>query len=291
MMLFKSNEWKVREAERSDLEKIQSLIQKKTFVHRHLGWGSPLDLLGSQPFLVLYQDGEILAALACPPDEDSITWLQLFAAAPGMPLKRCWDILWPQAESMLERNGTVSGVNSLVIRDEMDQLLSRAGFITIDQVVVLVWEPERAVWPAQRSENVIRRMVEDDLTEVYRVDRLAFREIWRNSLSQLQAAFQEAFFPTVILVEDQIKGYQISTVNPLGGHLARLAVDPACQSQGLGALLLSDTLARFLEHGIVEVSVNTQYKNQASLELYKKFGFHLLDVRYPVRQFSYSDHS
>jgi ribosomal protein S18 acetylase RimI-like enzyme len=289
MMLFNSSGWKVRAANLSDLESLHELIQRKSFVHRHLGWGSPLDQLGSEPFLILEDDSGILAALACPPDEDNITWLQLFAAAPGMSIRRCWQALWPQANSILQMTPSVSTVNSLVIRNELDELLSRAGFKIIDQVVVLVWDPTDAIWPKLDPGHMIRDMRKDELEKVYRIDRLAFDQIWRNSRSQLKAAVQMAFSATVITVENQIRGYQISTVNPKGGHLARLVVDPTYQSKGLGTQLLSDLLIKFLDHGIIDVSVNTQYKNQASLELYKKFGFRLLDERYPVRQFSYSD--
>ena len=288
-MLFNTSGWEVRAADLSDLDSLQDLIQRKSFVHRHLGWRSPLDWLGSEPFLVLENERDILAVLACPPDENNITWLQLFAAAPGMSIRRCWDILWPEANTILQKKPAVSTVNSLVIRNELDELLSQAGFKIIDQVVVLFWNPTEAIWPDLNSTHLIRNMEEDDLELVYLVDRLAFDPIWRNSLSQLQAAFQGVFSATVIMVDNQIRGYQISTVNPQGGHLARLVVDPFYQSQGLGTLLLSDLLNKFLDRGIIEVTVNTQYKNQTSLDLYKKFGFKLLEDKYPVRQYSYSD--
>jgi ribosomal protein S18 acetylase RimI-like enzyme len=289
MMLSNSSAWKVRAANLSDLEPLRELIQRKSFVHRHLGWGSPLDCLGSEPFLILEDDSGILAALACPPDEDNITWLQLFAAAPGMSIRRCWQALWPQANSILQMTPFVANVNSLVIRNELDELLSRAGFKVIDQVVVLVWDPTEAIWPEFKGGHLIRDMNKHELEQVYRLDRLAFDQIWRNSRSQLEAAVQVAFSATVITIENQIRGYQISTVNPQGGHLARLVVDPTYQSQALGTKLLSDLLNKFLDQGIIDVSVNTQYQNQTSLDLYKKFGFRLLDERYPVRQFSYND--
>ena len=286
-MKINNSDLKVRPADIGDLESLTKLIQRKSFIHRHLGWGSPLDRLGFQPFLVLEDGSDILAALACPPDEDGITWLQLFVTAPGFSSFRAWNELWPQAKRILKSSKNVTTVNSLVIRPELGALLKKAGFSEIYQVVVLVWDISRARWP-QLNENItIRLMGKDDLRKIYEVDQLAFDEIWRNSLSQLEAAFREAFSATVIELDGIVGGYQISTATSQGGHLARLAVNPDYQARGIGTSLVSDLLDRFQDQGIVEVSVNTQSVNGVSLDLYRKFGFRLLDDRYPVRQYSF----
>jgi ribosomal protein S18 acetylase RimI-like enzyme len=286
-MILNDSDLTVRPAITSDIVPLTKLIQRKSFVHRHLGWGSPLDWLGFQPYLVLEEKSNILAALACPPDEDGITWLQLFAAAPGFSTFRAWNKLWPQAKRVLKSLKDVRTVNSLAIRPEMDRLLQKAGFLELYQVVVLVWDISRASWPQLKTNASVRLMHQDDLRNVYNVDQRAFNEIWRNSLSQLEAAYREAFSATVIELDGLVLGYQISTVNSKGGHLARLAVNPLYQSRGLGTMLVADLLDRFQDQGIVQVTVNTQSVNIASLDLYRKFGFRLRDDRYPVRQFSF----
>lgn len=284
-MIFNNSDLTVRPADTGDLIPLKKLIQRKSFVHRHLGWGSPLDWLGFQPFLILEEGSNILAALACPPDEDGITWLRLFVTAPGFSTFRAWNELWPHAKRILQSSRNVTTVNSLVIRPEMEELLTKAGFSEIYQVVVLVWDITQASWPPLNKNISVRSMQVDDLIKIYEVDRFAFDEIWRNSLSQLDAAFREAFSATVIELDGVVGGYQISTATSQGGHLARLAVNPVHQSRGIGTSLVADLLNRFQDQGIVEVSVNTQSVNQSSLDLYRKFGFRLLDDRYPVRQF------
>jgi ribosomal-protein-alanine N-acetyltransferase len=285
--MFDITDLTIRPAGGGDREALTKLLQRKSFVHRHLGWGTALDWIGSQPFLVLEKDSEILAALACPPDEDGITWLQLFTAAPGISIYRAWNRLWPQAKKVLGNTGSVRTVNSLVIQPEMDRLLAKAHFSEIYQVVVLIWENTRAVWPHLNDQLSARTMTQQDLPRVYQIDQSAFELIWRNSLSQLGMAFQEAFSATVLELDGSVQGYQISTHNPQGGHLARLAVNPAYQTRGLGTALVSDLLDRFQDRGILEVTVNTQSENQSSLELYKKFGFSLQNERYPVRQYTF----
>jgi len=54
----------------------------------------------------------------------------------------------------------------------------------------------------------------------------------------------------------------------------------------VGSALVEDLLDRFQREGIVQVSVNTQARNQASLELYKKFGFTRMEEIYPVYQYT-----
>jgi len=285
--MFDISELTIRPAGEADREALTKLIQRKSFIHRHLGWGTPLDWIGCQPFLVLEKKTEILAALACPPDEDGITWLQLFAAAPGFSIHKAWKELWPQAERILGDSGAGGTVNSLVVRPEMDRLLDKSHFLEIYQVVVLIWENTRAIWPHLNDQLRVRRMTKADLSRVYQIDQLAFELIWRNSLSQLGVAYQEAYSATIVELDGSVQGYQISTYNPQGGHLARLAVNPTYQSRGIGTALLADLLGRFQDRGILEVTVNTQSENQASLDLYQKFGFNLLDDRYPVRQYTF----
>ena len=282
-----NNDLIVRPADIRDLAPLTILLQRKSFIHRHLGWQSPLDWLGLQPFLILENKTRILAALACPPDEDGITWLQLFVTAPGFSNFQAWKLLWPNAKRVLGSSRNVTTVNSLVIHPEMERLLKKAGFVEIYQVVVLVWDISHASWPPINQQGSIRLMQKDDLEDVYKVDQLAFDDIWRNSLSQLKAAYGEAFSATVIELNGMVQGYQISTATTQGGHLARLAVNPEHQTRGLGSLLVADLLDRFQERGIVEVTVNTQSVNIKSLDLYQKFGFQLQDDRYSVRQYSF----
>ncbi len=282
------NAWQdliIRKADPSDQSALTQLLQKKSFIHRHLGWESPLAWLDNDPFYVLEAKQGIVAALACPPDEDQITWLRLFAVRPGFQVEEAWHSLWPAAISWMEENYPGVLINSLVMNSKMEKILVRSGFKEVYQVVVLVWDIARGKWPNSTSNFEVRDMQPEDFQRVYEIDLKAFSLIWRNSMSQQQAAYQEAFSATVIEKGGKVVAYQISTINPQGGHLARLAVDTEYQNQGLATRLVEDLLNTFQEQGIVEVTVNTQSNNQASLELYKKFGFSRMDETYPVLQY------
>ena len=76
-------EIELKQADQQDKDQLVRLLQKETFVHRHLGWQPALAWLGKQPYLVLKRNDNIISVLACPPDEDGITWLRLIAVEPG----------------------------------------------------------------------------------------------------------------------------------------------------------------------------------------------------------------
>jgi len=285
-MFLNDQELNLRKAEIYDRDQMVRLLQKRSFIHQHLGWFSPLEWLGEQPYLVLENQTRISAALACPPDDDGITWLHLFAVTPGMLIPQAWKTLWPSALGWLEEYTTVHQVNSLVVKDKMIDLLAGSGFQEAYQVVILVWDAAQAKWPEKKETHFIREMGREDFLRVYEIDQIAFDPIWRNTLRHIEIAFQEKISASVVIINNQIAGYQISTINPQGGHLARLAVDPQYQKSGVGSALVEDLLDRFQREGIIQISVNTQARNKASLELYKKFGFIRLDEIYPVYQYT-----
>jgi [ribosomal protein S18]-alanine N-acetyltransferase len=276
-----------RQALDTDRYQLKRLLGRKSIIHRHLDWNSPEAWLGKQPFFVLEDnDGSLLAALACPGDEAGLIWLRLFAVLPGFSINRAWKRLWSPVKDWLMEHQPGSEVNSLALRPEMKRILRGNKFKEISQVVSLYWEVASARWPNTRNDLRVREMTPEDLPDVQRIDHSAFQPLWQNSPTQLSAAFTEAFYATVVEENEAVQGYQISTTNPQGGHLARLAVHPGAQGQGLGIKILEDVLEHLSQIGIVEVSVNTQQDNLNSLELYKKFGFEQVDEIYPVLRYS-----
>jgi len=285
-MIHYDNELNIRQAEVKDEPALKWLIERKSFVHRHLGWRPPYAWLGQQPFLFLEDlDGSLFSALAFPRDEDGVVWLRLFAVAPGFSVPTAWNKLWAAGLEWHREYCPDSPVTSLAIHPEMEKLLFTSGFKEINQVVSLVWDATTARWPEVQRGLVVEIMAPEDINRCHQIDQAAFMPIWRNTITQLQTAYQEAFYASVIKIEGILRGYQISTKNPQGGHLARLVVDPDFQKQGLGSKLLADLLNRFFEAGILDVSVNTQADNPESLDLYTKFGFVAFPETCPVYQY------
>ena len=82
--------------------------------------------------------------------------------------------------------------------------------------------------------------------------------------------------------EGEIIGYQLTTPSAQGAHLARLAVRPAWQGQGIGAALVQNLIAYANQRNYRELTVNTQDNNLRSLQVYQRMGFIRSNTAYPV---------
>lgn len=270
----------IRPAVQSDQNRIANLIHFEQYAHRHLDWRGPLDWVGSPYFWVAQQNGRAVSALACPPDPESVFWLRLFACASSVPLRDSWRAMWETARLALR--GQSGQVAVIALHDWMAALVEDSGFVYADDIVMLAWSA--GAHPAVNLPQHVdlRPMQVSDLPEVAEVDQAAFARLWQNSLPSLRLAFPQAGAATVAVVDSQIVGYQISTFGPFGAHLARLAVHPRFQGQGVGRALLADLTKQVTAQGFQRITVNTQGKNHVSQALYRKMGFAPSGESYPV---------
>jgi ribosomal protein S18 acetylase RimI-like enzyme len=272
---------RVRSAAASDQRRISELNQDSAQVHRHLDWRAPLDWVGSRPFLLLEDQRGPAAALACPPDPPAVAWIRLFACLGRIPLQDSWALLWQAARQELVRAGRFVAA-AIVLHDWFQELLHRSGFAARQSVVMLERQEAETIRADAPPGIRTRPMMPCDLPAVADVDAAAFEPIWQNSADALRRAFPQAILASVAEREGRVVAYQISTRNPLGAHLARLAVRPEVQGEGIGRLLLADLVQAAAGRGISRLTVNTQSDNAASLALYRKAGFRETGERYPV---------
>ncbi len=271
----------VRSARPADHSRIANLMYFEARVHRHLDWRTPLDWLGAPEYWVLEKNGIINAAMACPPDPATIAWLRLFVVSSNIPIREAWETLWETAAvpAMRGRGLTLA---SIVVHDWLRDLLLNAGFTEKQQIVVL--EQNDASFQVRQNDSgaLIRPMTPEDLPEVAALDARSFDPLWHNSLDALRFAFSQSGISMVATVDGEVLGYQISTRNPFGAHLARLAVDPRLQGRNIGYLLVQDLLLQMRRQNLHRLTVNTQGDNVASLSLYQKIGFIPTGERYTI---------
>jgi ribosomal protein S18 acetylase RimI-like enzyme len=136
--------------------------------------------------------------------------------------------------------------------------------------------------PALPAGIRLRPMMFYDLPEVAEVDASGFELLWQNSLESIQLAFKQSVLASVAEADGRMVGYQLSTRNPFGVHLARLAVRPEVQRQGVGRALVCDLVEQANRRGTPRLTVNTQSDNSASLSLYSRLGFRSTGETYPV---------
>jgi len=271
----------VRSALLTDQRQIANLMHFSPTIHRHLDWRYPLDWIGSAPFFVLENQGQIISALACPPDPPSIAWVRLFVNSGKLSLEESWQMLWDAARLDLAHKQGFT-VAAIVLQDWYHSLLINSGFTSRQSIVMLERDVQAPVEISLPAGFSIRAMLQYDLPAVAEVDAAAFEPLWQNSLPSLERAYPQAVLATVVESHGQVLGYQLSTRNPLGAHLARLAVRPELQGRGVGRALVADLIQQAERHAMYHLTVNTQSDNSSSLALYRRIGFRETGERYPV---------
>ncbi len=278
----------VRPAEAKDRPQLTNILHFETYVHRHLDWRPPLDWLGHAPFLVIEDANRVKAAIACPPDPPDVAWIRLFATTNSTTSMQAWELFWPQIQTHFAKHNQNIYLAAIPLQNWFEKLLQDCDFSHSHDVVMQICEDTKKDIPTPSKAASIRPMVAADIKEVAEVDAASFDTLWHNSLDALQLAFTQAAIASVAEQDGHIVGYQISTPSPVGVHLARLAVLPRAQGQGIGYAIVADLLKNFPGSREQSVSVNTQHDNKASLALYEKAGFKRTGETYPIYQLQLS---
>lgn len=264
---------KVRPAVSEDHHQIASLIFYEANTHRHLDWRSVLEWIGSHNYWVLEDNGRIVAALACPEDPPHSAWIRLFSYHQHLSGMESWSALWEVAHEEIMNANPQTQVAAIVVKQWFQNILLSSGFELTKDIVLLQMNVENAR-PRPMPQGIrIRPMTDADLEAVTKLDIAAFGKFWHNTIESLRRAHAQAFHATVAENDLGLIGYQISTGNPFGAHLARLGVQPEAQGVGVGGALVDDLLNFLTVKRIGKLSVNTQSDNAASLALYRKIGF------------------
>jgi ribosomal protein S18 acetylase RimI-like enzyme len=262
-----------------DSASLLNLIQNSRYVHRHLDWHQPLEWIGHDPFWLLENTYRVLAALSIPPDPPGVAWIRLFACSDYVSVEEAWRTLLDKCIQSF-REQTIS-IATIGLSTWIGKLLESSQFEHYQDIVVL----ERNI-PGDETYHTkgitVRPLREGDFAQVLEVDNTAFELIWRISEDELTHAMKASKYTSVAIHEGKIIGYQLSTGNPFSAHLARLAVLPKYQGQGIGYALIQDLLSFFQRSGIPSITVNTQQTNHSSLHLYKKMGFQLTGETFPI---------
>ena len=264
-----------------DFDRLANFLNVKNTIYRHLDWFGVLDWLGEQAFLIEQIEDDIQAFICATPENEETAWLRAFGVKKDLNLTPSWGKLLEVAIDIL-REKKVKRLAGLGLHPWFESLLSNANFINLQNVVVLEWKNKFPTIPSNDGKIKIRMMTSEDLPTVEHIDQCAFPSLWQNSLAGLTKAFELQGISTVAFYNDTIVGYQISTTMTIYGHLARLAVLPEYQRQGVAYALVYDLLEKFKERGLWRVTVNTQSNNTPSLKLYKKFGFDITGEEIPT---------
>ncbi|MCS7070467.1 MAG: GNAT family N-acetyltransferase [Anaerolinea sp.] len=252
--------------------------------HLHLDWFEIEQWLELEPEYVriALRGSRIVGVLGLSRPLYGASWVRMAAVDSREDAISIITSLWQELLPSLRQHG-VRQVAWLMIRDWTETTAAQIGFHYAEQIVTL----RRAAVGAPLSSNgrgqsVVRAFQPADLAAITAVDHAAFQPPWQMSRDDLNAASRIAAYATVAIIDGEIVGYQMSTLYFDGAHLARLAVAPSVQGQGIGGALVEDMLHHFHRRGVQVMTVNTQQSNLISQRLYERHGFRRNGYDLPV---------
>ncbi|WP_210009141.1 ribosomal protein S18-alanine N-acetyltransferase [Aquirhabdus parva] len=126
------------------------------------------------------------------------------------------------------------------------------------------------------SKYAIRVMQAQDVSAVAAIEQQVEYHPW--TANQFHESLNAGQRCTVITDGQQVVGFCILQPVLDEANLLLMAIDPALQGQGLGYLLLEESIER-LGEGCVMIFLEVRQSNQAAIGLYQKAGFHQMGIR------------
>lgn len=120
----------------------------------------------------------------------------------------------------------------------------------------------------------IRKMTEQDVPEVAKIDRLSFTLPWPESAFHYEVTDNRAARCFIAETEDKhIAAMVVSWVIVDELHIATIATHPEFRRLGIGARILTTALKDGQDAGVVRAFLEVRAGNEAAQDMYRKFGF------------------
>lgn len=265
------------------LDALRSFLNFAPLTFSNLDWISVQERLEGQCCFVRSEENQIKALISCEPENEQAAWLRIFVSLSDGRHAEYFERLLDRALLELREAG-VTALYTLSFKPWHQNLFSSCAFLPFTRITTLILSDLSAESAEPLPGAEIRVMTAEDLPALEEVDHSAFSPAWQLNTRSLEAAFRTCTYNTVSLQGGKIVAYQMTAANFYTSHLARLAVHPLAQQQGLGIRLALDTIRETASRGGTEMTVNTQTNNQQSLRLYHRLGFIQQGKLIPVLQ-------
>lgn len=118
----------------------------------------------------------------------------------------------------------------------------------------------------------------EDIEEICALEKSSFPTVWSRD-SFLASLKREKKIFLVIRQNETFLGYSLSWIVADELHLLKIAIETDRRKQGLGKILLAETLEQAVENGVLVAWLEVRPTNQAALALYRACGFRAQFVR------------
>jgi ribosomal-protein-alanine N-acetyltransferase len=128
-------------------------------------------------------------------------------------------------------------------------------------------------------EVIIAPMRSRDLSGVLRIEEAVFPQPWSRRLFVEELSQRRSRAYRAAWVGRRIVGFAGQMFIDDESHVNNIAIDPAWQGRGLGAVVLSDLVRTGLSKGARHLTLEVRVGNEPALGLYKRFGLAPVGVR------------
>ncbi len=280
------------------IAQVEQLWQRSRHLYQNIAHEDLPALLTKQIALLSEEEGEAWGFLCLQSEKRPTTlpavapnraYLRAVALARGYSPSADIPRLITAAEAYLAEYAPAHLVTVYGDHSWLNRALVEAGYTVAEEVQFLAlahlrrWQPPRL--SSDRAQGIralqLRPCQPDDLPILAHLDAHTFTPLWHFGIDGLR----ELLFTSrlqVATINDALVGYTAISYREGSAHLARLAVHPQWQGQGLGHALLLDVLLDAQREGIDTVMLNTQVHNTRAERLYRSYGFRPTNQIVPV---------
>lgn len=264
-----------------DRQACLDFLASDTLAYEHLDWLGAQERLFDPLTFALLEDSSIKAILSLSADVPSTSWICFFDALRDGNHAEYFTYIYAQIMTIL-KSYAIDSVFLLDLRPWMTFLAEMLGFTRQDEVISFAYSPTTLPTFALPPGISIRSMQPADLPAVLAIDQRCFPPQWQISSRSLVKLQQNGGLHSVLLCDGQLVAYAIQSTYGAFSHLDRIAVQPTCQAQGYGKVLLINQIQKLLQTGVVKFTVNTQGSNLPSQRLYQGIGYTKTGFPVPV---------
>lgn len=261
--------------------KIMRFLEKAMHIHVHADWSNIYDWIEQESSLQFMRDDEIKGYVAATLDPAPVGWVRALGIDLFNPQRALTD-LFAALEAPLRAQGA-DRIACVAAMPWLDHELPELGFESRHALGTMLL-PQLAMPKMEATDVLIRPIDSAEFHAIAAIDQSAFdNPLWWHSAQQLERGAKRALQFDVAFDGHYPVGFIYGLrVNRKEAHIVRVAVAPSHHGKGIGAALMTHALRQYAQHGLQEVTLNTQVGNDAAHRLYRRFGFEMSEKQYAI---------
>jgi ribosomal protein S18 acetylase RimI-like enzyme len=128
----------------------------------------------------------------------------------------------------------------------------------------------------------IQPLKEGQIESLVRLVEPGFPPAWRLNKTNLYRAVESSSIKLAAMVNQRAVGYILAQYEDDSIHVARLAIAPEFQQQGIGSILMNELEQIGKNLNGSEYTLNTYSGNTSAIQFYEKLGFIITNQSFPV---------